>query len=164
MICELCGKETNRTTLVFIEGSSLRVCSDCEKFGEVRKPAKKEEAAKSTIAQRLEVRERRMKSRDVYEGEETTLELVPDFPKLIREARMAREWKQETLAAKINEKTSVINKLERGDIRPVDSLVKKVEKELGIKLMERVPLIKPEAKTSGSKGLTLGDLIKLEKE
>jgi lambda family phage portal protein len=69
----------------------------------------------------------------------------------------------ETLAAKINERTSVINKLERGDIRPDDALVKKLEKELGIVMKEKVPVIKPEAKATGGKELTLGDLIKMKK-
>jgi putative transcription factor len=77
---------------------------------------------------------------------------------------MARDWKQETLAAKINEKTSVINKLERGDMRPDDLLVKKLENELGITLKEKVPIIKSESKAAGSKELTLGDLIKMKKE
>jgi putative transcription factor len=95
--------------------------------------------------------------------EEETYDLVADYSKLIKEARAAREWKQETLAAKINERTSVINKLERGDIRPDDALVKKLEKELGIVMKEKVPVIKPESKATGGKELTLGDLIKMKK-
>ncbi|MDH7509277.1 MAG: multiprotein bridging factor aMBF1 [Methanomassiliicoccales archaeon] len=165
MLCELCGKETARTTRVFIEGTTLNVCRECAKFGEVRKSSKKESTPPQTIiTKRLEIREKRMKPKDLYESEEITLELVPDYPRIIREARMARDWKQETLAAKINEKVSVINKIERGDMRPDDALVKKLEKELGIKLMEKVPIIKTETKTSSSKGLTLGDIIKLKKE
>lgn len=164
MLCELCGKETERTTRIFIEGTTLNVCRDCAKFGEVRKSGKKESTPQTVITKRLEIREKRMKPKDVYESEETTLELVPDYPRIIREARMARDWKQETLAAKINEKVSVINKIERGDMRPDDALVKKLEKELGIKLMEKVPIIKTETKSSTAKGLTLGDIIKLKKE
>jgi len=133
------------------------------KFGEVSKTGKKEVATRSAIVERLEQRQRRMRPKDVY-VEEETYELVADYPKLIKDARAAREWKQETLAAKINERASVINKLERGDIRPDDVLVKKVEKELGIVLKEKVPIIKPESKATGGKGLTLGDLIKMKKE
>ena len=163
MICELCGKETDRTTPILIEGTTLRVCKECIKFGDVSKTGKKEVATRSAIVERLEQRQRRMRPKDVY-VEEETYELVADYPKLIKDARAAREWKQETLAAKINERASVINKLERGDIRPDDVLVKKIEKELGIVLKEKVPVIKPESKATGGKGLTLGDLIKMKKE
>ncbi|MDD1768123.1 MAG: multiprotein bridging factor aMBF1 [Methanomassiliicoccales archaeon] len=162
MICELCGREADRTTPILIEGTALRVCRDCMKFGDVSKTAKKEVATKSAIAERLEQRQRRMRSKDVY-VEEETYELVADYPRLIRDARAARDWKQETLAAKLNERTSVINKLERGDIRPDDVLIKKVEKELGIVLREKVPVIKPESKSTGGKELTLGDLMKMKK-
>jgi putative transcription factor len=162
MICELCGKEMERTTPILIEGTVLRACKECMKFGDASKTGKKEVATKSAIVERLEQRQRRMQPKDVY-VEEETIELVVDYPKLINEARMARDWKQETLAAKINEKTSVINKLERGDMRPDDLLVKKLENELGITLKEKVPIIKSESKASGSKELTLGDLIKMKK-
>jgi putative transcription factor len=104
-----------------------------------------------------------MRPKNVY-VEEETYELVADYPKLIKDARAARDWKQETLAAKINERKSVINKLERGDIRPDEVLVKKIERELGIVLKEKVPVIKPESKATDGKKMTLGDLIKMKKE
>ncbi len=163
MICELCGKDTDRTTTVFIEGTYLKVCKECQRFGKTPGTAvKKEVQARSQVAERLQARERRMRSRDVYEGETTTVDLVPDYPSRIRDARLARDWKQETLAAKINEKTSIISKLESGTIRPSDALIKKLEKELGIKLMDKVAVVKPEGQGSTKKGLTLGDFIKSE--
>jgi len=162
MICELCGKETERTKAVFIEGTRLTVCMECARFGETRVSPKGTQAPKPLITQRLEKRERRMRGRDVYSDEEN-LELVEDYPQRIREARTARNWKQEVLAAKINEKKSVINKLESGDIRPDDELVHKLERALGIKLKEKAPVVKLERKEAYSRGLTLGDLIKLEK-
>ena len=103
-----------------------------------------------------------MRSKDVYSQEES-LELAEDYPQRIRQARMSRDWKQETLASKINEKKSVINKLESGDMRPNDELVAKLERILGIKLKEKISLTKPEAKQAYSKGLTLGDFVKAEK-
>ena len=70
-----------------------------------------------------------MKTRSIYADEETT-DLIPEYSRVIREARMARDWKQEDLAAKINERTSVIAKLENGTMRPTDALLKKLEHEL----------------------------------
>jgi ribosome-binding protein aMBF1 (putative translation factor) len=46
-------------------------------------------------------------------------------------------------------------------MKPTDDLVSKLEKSLNIVLIEKVPLVKPEGKTSASgAALTLGDLIK----
>ncbi len=162
MICELCGKESDKLRKVVIEGSRLQVCSQCAKFGDVDQQDSEKSTTKSEIEKRLKRRERRMKSRDVYDEE--TVDLAPDYPERIRKARNEREWNQEELAAKINEKKSVINKLESGDFRPDDALVKKLERELGIKLMEKVPVIKPEKKATSSRGLTLGDLMNLEEK
>jgi putative transcription factor len=162
MICELCGKETPKTRTVLVEGTELKVCPECAKFGEDRSTTKKETGPKAQIAQRLERRERRMRSRDVYSQGET-LELAEDYSNRIRKARMSRDWKQEDLASKINEKKSVITKIESGHMRPSDSLIGKLEKALGITLMEKVPLMKPDAKQSSSKGMTLADFVKVEK-
>lgn len=163
MICEMCGRESDKLRTVSIEGTVLKVCGQCSKFGDEVTPGGTEVKKKTAIEQRLERRERRMRSRDVYQAEES-YDLATDFPERIRQARMARDWKQETLAAKINEKKSVIHNLEAGDMRPDDALVKKLEKALGIKLMEKVPIIKTQAKSGSSKGLTLGDLIKMREE
>ena len=114
------------------------------------------------IAQRLEARKRRMTPKDVYEqtGE---LELAEDFHQRIRTAREARGWKQSDLGAKINEKASVIAKLEAGQMSPGDALVRKLERELGIRLKEKVQPIA--AKKQSVRGtLTLGDLIKMQEE
>lgn len=165
MICEMCGKESEFARTIFLEGAQLKVCKECSRFGESsegKSASKKGGAAapsRAVVAERLQARERRMRTRDVYQ-DETTVDLVPDYPKVIREARMARDWKQEVLAAKLNEKSSVIAKLENGTMRPNDQLIKKLERELNIKLTEKVTLVRPESSGSGGKGLTLGDLIK----
>src|SRR5439155_514208 len=71
------------------------------------------------IAQRLEARQRRLTPRDVY-AQAGELELMEDFPQMIRQARESRGWKQADLGAKINERASVIAKLESGTITPGD--------------------------------------------
>ena len=104
----------------------------------------KEPANKLVIENRLQNRERRMKTKDVYEQQEETIELLVDYPKKIKDTREALGWKQEELASKMGERLSIINKLERGDMRPDDALIDKVEKALGIKITERVAVMKPE--------------------
>lgn len=167
MLCEMCGKESEFTKTIFIEGTQLKVCKECSRFGESSDGkgggSKKKSAAagptRTMVAERLQARERRMKTRSIYADEETT-DLIPEYSRVIREARMARDWKQEDLAAKINERTSVIAKLENGTMRPTDALLKKLEHELNIKLTEKVALVKAEGGHSQGKTLTLGDMIK----
>ena len=163
MICELCGADVPRTKNVAIESTVLAVCNDCAKFGdEVSTPVVRRGSTPPVIAQRLEARKRRLTPRDVY-AEAGTEELAEDFPQRIRQAREARGWKQADLGAKLNEKVSVIAKLESGAISPGDALVRKLEHELGIKLKEKVEPIAMK-KQSASGALTLGDLIKMHQK
>jgi putative transcription factor len=159
MICEMCGKEAGETKPTHIEGIQLRLCKECQKFGDKKGSVSKESPTKIVIASRLEQRERRMRTRDVYQEEESW-ELVDDYADRVRKGREGKGWKQEDLAAKINEKHNVISRVESGSLKPTDDLVRKLEKALVIVLMEKVPIIKSEGKSVKGKSLTLGDLIK----
>ena len=162
MICEMCGKEVTFCKKVTIEGVHLEVCAECAKFGtEARKEQPKEEGPKPIITQRLEVREKRGKPRDIYTGQET-LELVDDFASRIRDARQKRGMTQKDLAARLNERVTVLSKIETGDMRPDEKLIGKLQKELGIILKEKVSEVLA-GKQSGPRALTLADLIKMEK-
>ena len=163
MICELCGADVPRLKNVAIDATILSVCADCSRFGdEVSTPALRQSTMPPIIAQRLETRQRRMTPRDVF-TQAGELELAEDFPQRIRQAREARGWKQADLGAKINERVSVIAKLESGAISPGDALVRKLERELGIKLKERVEPVAVKKQATGS-GVTLGDLIKMRED
>jgi len=162
VICELCGKDVTFHKKVTIEGVQLEVCSECAKFGiESKKEPEKEEGPKPIVTQRLEVRERRGKPKDVYEagGKE---ELVDDLGARIRNARSKKGMSQKELAMKINERVTVLSKVETNEMTPDDRLVTKLEKELGIKLRERVPEVLA-GKEGRSGSMTLADLIKMQK-
>ncbi len=157
----MCGKEMASLLPVRIEGTILNVCRDCARFGDnVRAGGKQGTTAEPSVIQaRLQNRERRMKSKDVYEGGEESIELAEDFPRRIKEAREKMGWKQEELAAKMNERVSIIHKLESGGMHPDDALIRKVEKTLDIKLKEKVT-IAPVERSASRKGMTLEDFIK----
>jgi putative transcription factor len=159
----LCGADVPRLKNVAIEATFLSVCGECARFGdEVASPAVRQSTMPPIIAQRLELRQRRMTPNDVY-TQAGELELAEDFPARIRKAREARGWKQADLGAKINEKASVIAKLESGAIRPGDGLVRKLERELGIRLKEPVEPVAVKKPTAGG-AVTLGDLIKMRED
>jgi len=157
MICELCGKNVPRLHRVVIEGVILNVCDDCAKFG---RELKKNEVPKDVkylppevVRERLERRQRR-KYKDIDEEEV----LVEDYAEKIRKARVELGMTQDELAKKILEKKTVISKIERGEMRPDDKLIKKLEKTLHIALKEKVSgVYRKDSKKSQS--LTLGDLI-----
>jgi putative transcription factor len=97
---------------------------------------------------------------------EITQEIIEDYTSKIRQAREKLGLTHEELAKKINEKTSVIGKLETGKIQPSNILATKLEHALKIKLLtaiteERAPPQIPKA--VANREVTLGDLIQLDK-
>lgn len=141
----------------------LAVCGNCRKFGvEVDAPvAVRHTPLNPAVLERLQARARRHEERDVLQNVEGDEVLAEDIGPRIRRAREAHGWKQAELAAKINEKASVITKLETGGIVPNDALLKKLEHALGIKLKETVEKVAAR-KYSGPAGATLGDIVGLE--
>lgn len=149
-VCEMCGAEQPRLRTVSVEGSVLMLCDRCSRFGtEVKRPAVRKAGKPSRV-------------RAPLYPEESEYDLALDYPERIRRAREARGWRREDLAKRINEKLSIIEKLEKGKIRPDDGLVSKLERALKIKLREKVTTEVP-IKRRETRPLTLGDLIRREK-
>ncbi len=163
MICELCGIDVPRLRRIEIEGSLLEVCQKCQQYGVTRAVpipgAATTKTDSDSIEERLEKRERRRKGRDIYSN--MTTELVEDYSKKIQKARQKKGLDQKKLAAIINEKKSIIAKLETGAMRPDDRLLRKIEKALGIQLTEQVDA---SSSTGGSLSgpMTIGDLIMMK--
>lgn len=141
----------------------MSVCGDCVRFGVEQAGAKTEVTGRSRTTAALEGRAARSRTRDVFS--DMPEELVPDYGERVRDARTRMGLSVEDLGKRINERQGELAKLEAGSYHPPDTLVRKLEKFFGIKLME-----KPEApaSTGGPKPksgpLTLGDLIKSELE
>jgi len=88
---------------------------------------------------------------------------VPDYDSIIKEAREKKQLTHDELAHKIKEKSSLVKKLERGDIVPEEDVRKKLERELDIKLTERTS----QDDWSGerlNKGTTLGDIVTIKRK
>ncbi len=164
MLCELCGAEVPRTKMVTVESTPMTVCSNCVKFGDqTGVPIRKQPGVPAEILRRLEARKRRMTVSDIYSRDGEAV-LVDDYADRIRKARERKGWKQVELGAKVNERVSIIAKLESGEMIPPDSMISKLEKTLEIKLKEKVEPQAPKANAAGSRPLTLGDLFRVEKE
>lgn len=153
MNCDLCGKTSESLAKAVIEGVQLDVCNDCARFGKV-------------IAQpkRYSAKEQISHIKKQYEKREEKIELlVEDYAVMIKRKRESLGLSQKDFANRISEKESIIHKIETGSFEPDLVLARKLEKTLGIKLIENYEERHDTGKKSRSEGFTLGDFIKVNK-
>ncbi len=87
--------------------------------------------------------------------------IIDDYGKKIIEAREKINLTREKFAKKINEKESVIRRVESGEMEPDDKLTEKLERFLKIKL--KVPYEEAKTTEKPRKGdLTIGDVLEVE--
>ena len=170
MICEMCGKDVPATRPMMVQGAKLNLCSNCAKFGDSYKPSNRSDDGHyasgggnmSVIEERLERRERRMQTRDIYAAN-GGVELIDNYGAVVRKARLKTGMTEEQFAKPINEKKGTILKIEAQSLIPDDKLISKLEKALGIKLKEAVQEGGAVSGSQKSQGMTLGNFIKTEK-
>ncbi|MDL5360898.1 multiprotein bridging factor aMBF1 [Halalkalicoccus sp. NIPERK01] len=168
--CEMCGTETSTPKTVKIEGAELDVCDSCAEFGtEVRTQESSETSTKYSTSSSSGTSDSSAgdssggssggsrRRRDMFDEME---EVAADYDQRIRQARESAGLSQEDLAGELNEKASLIRKLERGDMLPSDSVQKKLERKLEISLSEGGETEDTEWEGSSSTGsYTLGDVV-----
>ncbi|MGW8289276.1 MAG: multiprotein bridging factor aMBF1 [Candidatus Bathyarchaeia archaeon] len=164
MRCEVCGRKIlGPTTRALIEGAKLTVCIECSKHGKIIH--EEEVEAKQRVRNKPLTHVTFVQRKPVKAKVDTTREIVEGYDSKIRQAREKLGLSHEELGKKINEKASVLSKLETGKMTPNNQLVTKLEHVLKIKLL--VPI--QEEKLQGfpkslNRETTLGDLIKLNKK
>jgi len=165
--CEVCGRKIlGKPYRVIIEGAKLTVCSECSKHGTTvwEEPKPKGVMPKPrTPFQPLRTQSQKPSEITL----DTSLELIENFNSKVRQARENLRLSHEELGKKINEKVSVLKKIETGKIKPDNTLATKLEHALKVKLLipaseEKIPQTK--IPKTASRELTLGDLIKLNKK
>lgn len=160
MRCEVCGREINGLPYYrVIEGGKLTVCSQCSKFSDQEWDPKTPQARTGTTRRRSAQPKPRRRS-DIEAAE--SLELVDGYGMIIKKARQKRGISVEDFAKKINEKESVVKKLEKEDMNPPTDLIRKVQRELGINILEEAETSKGVVLTRPMGPRTLGDLIKIK--
>ena len=149
----MCGKET-RLFKTDVEGTILNVCDGCSKFGKIISILKQKEQKKDV---KKEVVLEKPKE------EEFVMAIVPDYGTIIKNKREHLGITQEDFAKKINEKISLVHKIETNQFEPSVGLARKIEKFLSVKLIEQEEVRPGTALKTKSDSLTIGDFIKLEK-
>ena len=154
MQCELCGR-TCECVAATVDGVMMMLCSNCVRHGEVVQTVKPQSKTQKPVLDRI----KKPPVKDIYK--DMNKELVSGWNELIKKAREKKGLTREELGFKIGERTVTIQKIENGDLRPSDKMIEKLEKELGIKLVENIT--ETSAGLGGSHSgsrLTLGDFIK----
>ena len=148
--CEMCGAETSSPKTIKVEGAQLDVCSNCTDFGtEVTQSSGSSTSTKYSTSSGSDSSSGGSSSStatgsrgssssggssrrsDMFDDMD---EIVTDYDDRIRNAREERNLSQSDLANELNEKASLIRKLERGDTLPSDRVQSKLERFLEIEL------------------------------
>jgi len=171
--CEMCGTETASPNRVKIEGAELDVCDECTDFGtEITQEettsstsTKYSTSSSSSSSGSSSVSSGSTSSgtssggrgRDMFDDIE---ELAQDYDDRIRDARERAGLSQSDLANQLNEKASLIRKLEHGDTLPSDDVQRKLERALDIDLTAGGGDEETEWESDSAAGeYTLGDMV-----
>jgi len=147
----------------------MTVCTACSKHGKLT--WEEEPKPKTVVKPKGPRQPTKLVTRSAPETPppESTFELIEGFDLKIRQAREKMGISHEDLGKKLNEKVSRLKKIEKGKMTPDNLLASKLEHALKIRLI--VPTVEEKtnaptiaASKSVKRGLTLGDLIKLDKK
>jgi putative transcription factor len=159
MQCEICGAEIPGTpNRIVIDRSTLDVCKSCARFGKAED--KWTPVPRKVVPVERAFTVKRPQSRDQFKD---LVEIVPEYGRVIREARERLGLTPDELASTIKEKAALIKKIERQELVPEDRVRKKLEKELNIKLTDQATEEKVKYH-GGAKGLTLGDIADIKRK
>ena len=167
MRCEVCGRKIRTDPIrALIEGAILAVCFECSKHGKKITDGEYKRKYNPMIKTPTSFSIKPRRKRKIVTKIEITQELVSDYASKIRHAREKLDLSHEKLGKRINEKASVLSKLETGKMVPNNMLVSKIEHALKLSLLvpiseDRTPAIF--SKSSKHK-LTIGDLIQFDKK
>jgi putative transcription factor len=153
LYCDICGKAPVRAQIL-IEGAKLLACGSCVGSGKVLHRFTDEEANATGAS-----------ASGNYTVIEASEEIIEDFARIFRVARERTGLPLAVIAERTREKESFLHALEGGRLTPTLDVAKKLEKELGVKLVEKVSAtVAPSA--AGSKAFTpptLADMVDLSK-
>jgi len=168
----MCGAEQTSLTTTKVEGAELDLCENCQGFGtavETQQSSSSTSKYSTSSSSGTSGSSGGTKSggssssggstrrkKDMFDDME---ELAADYDDRIRQGRESVGLTQEELADDLNEKASLIRKLERGDILPSDSVQTKLEKKLDITLTEGSDVEDTEWSSGSGQSMTLGDVV-----
>ncbi len=158
LYCDICGGTPIRAQ-VLIEGAKLLACIKCMKGGK--------------ILQRFEDSDGPVTPQHVSDYSPKSLggneDIVEDFAPLIRFGIQKTGLPLAVIAERIREKESYLHAIEAGRLIPTIEIAKKLEKELGVRLIEKSSSSIAPTSSSGSNPAkfsppSLGDMLDFSKK
>jgi len=136
--CEICGTEIKGEVYrIRIDASELSVCKSCARLGTVIVEAKKGKEVLEPQRANAKVKPKRKPISTLYsqidheiEAELEIDEMEEDYGRKIKEAREKAGLKQAELAQRINERHSLLRKIENEELMPGEEIRKKIERAL----------------------------------
>ncbi|MBD3397835.1 TIGR00270 family protein [Candidatus Micrarchaeota archaeon] len=128
MECDVCGKK-EASFIIQVEGAKMAACRGCAYHGKILFSLEEDAPRKEFRAQ---------EGRGVPKSMQLEEDLVEDYGKIVRKERESRGLKIEEFARQINEKASYLDKIENQSTRPPIETAKKLEKALGVKILEKI--------------------------
>ena len=147
--CQLCGEDSDNLKKTKIECALMKVCSSCSDMGEVVEQKKKKTKKK--------------KKKTTYRPKDNE-KLANNYGEKIKQARENRQLSMKELADSLNEKASLIKKVEREDLKPEKSLANKLSKELEITLYVNPEVYDTSVESTDNKKATLGDVADVKEQ
>ena len=158
--CPICDGIIWKGQKVLIEGVKMTVCNSCAQYGKklLTKP-------KSTYLKKSYSTHPKSSSRNSKKKIDE-MEIVPDYAKIIRNIRTLKKLNQDQFAQKLNEKPSLLRRIESGKVKPTIKLAKKIEKVYNITLLKKSNEIEVDTKKYMKKqtSSTLGDIAFIKKK
>lgn len=143
----MCGSNTKSSTKVKIEGAVLKVCDSCKDLGK---------EVKTSSSRKKKKKKKSSSTRKRGSGKV----LVPDYGKEVKNAREDEQLSIKEVANELNEKESLIKKIEQQDLKPDKALAGKLSDRFGITLYTNPEVSNhgSATNTSSSKKATLEDV------
>ncbi|MDD5340493.1 MAG: helix-turn-helix domain-containing protein [Candidatus ainarchaeum sp.] len=155
LFCDICGRGPVRAQIL-VEGAKLLACGSCMRTGKVIQRFHEDEGGAAVM-------DAPRPAPELGGGED----IVEDWGPLIKHARDKAKLPLAVVAERISEMESYLDAIENGRLMPSIPVAHKLEKELGIKLIEKSsPSVAPSpaAQSRSFSAPTLADMLSPEKK
>ena len=165
--CQICGSIIwGKGQRVILEGAKITVCHNCAQHGtKIQKPSSYTYGKKPIQKKPYSATKRQNYKPNTIEE----LEIVSDYARKVRNARSKLGLNQDQFSQKLNEKPSLIRRIETGKAKPTVKLAKKILQIYKIQLLvksdEIMDISVQENKfMKKSSGSSLGDIAIIKKK
>ncbi|HYA22344.1 MAG TPA: multiprotein bridging factor aMBF1 [Thermoproteota archaeon] len=167
MYCEICGRRTQgKMSLVLVRGATLHVCAECSK-GRTRVRTRVPDIDVAPVKPKVVRKEPfalpQPKPSVPKQELELSLRPVQGYGRLMHKAREAKGMSVEDFSRVIGMRESLIRKAEGEKITPSISDLRKIERSLGVKLVETYSDDMDTLATKSDSTLTLGEVAKMRR-